>query len=142
MYFGNLITGVSLRKCFYLSAIVLVLSTLMAALIIVKLSQALEAVKCQPQSATAAAVEWSTSVVNFNNQPDKYQQQPQQQDTVDSAIVTIAVQEKQQLAGNFTDDNIISSRRDNDRRYRELREKMMQNKIARMSRKMRNKVGF
>lgn len=58
MFFGNLITAVSLRKCFYLSAMVLVLSTLMAAVIIVKLSP-LESVKCQPQAVTAA-VEWST----------------------------------------------------------------------------------
>lgn len=58
MYFGNLATAVSLRKCFYLSTVVLVLSTMMAAVIIVKLSP-LESVKCQPQAATPA-VEWST----------------------------------------------------------------------------------
>ena len=80
MLLGNVITAVSLRKCFYLSAAVLVLSTLMAAVIIVKLSP-LEAVKCQPQPVTAA-VEWSTlatgvvaaaagagSAAGQNNQP-------------------------------------------------------------------------
>ncbi|XP_011498670.1 PREDICTED: glycoprotein endo-alpha-1,2-mannosidase [Ceratosolen solmsi marchali] len=62
MYLGNLITAVSLRKCFYLSAMVLIVSTLMAAIIIVKLSP-LESVKCQPHAVTAT-LEWSTLLNN------------------------------------------------------------------------------
>lgn len=59
--FGSIMTTVSLRRCFYLSTMVLVLSTLMAVVIIVKLSP-LESVKCQPHAVTPAAVEWSTAV--------------------------------------------------------------------------------
>ncbi|XP_058808109.1 glycoprotein endo-alpha-1,2-mannosidase-like protein isoform X2 [Phymastichus coffea] len=113
MYFGNLITAVSLRKCFYLSAAVLVLSTLMAAVIIVKLSP-LEAVKCQLQTVTAA-VEWST----LANQP------------IDSSTTTSSSTSTAAAAGR---------REGNERRYREMRERMVQSKVARMSRRMRNRV--
>ncbi|CAB0032171.1 unnamed protein product [Trichogramma brassicae] len=65
LYLGNVVTLVSVRKCFYLSSVVLVLSTMMAAVIIVKLSP-LESVKCQPQAVTAA-VEWNTLANNNNN---------------------------------------------------------------------------
>ncbi|XP_012280514.1 glycoprotein endo-alpha-1,2-mannosidase [Orussus abietinus] len=105
--FGSMVTAVSLRRCFYLSAIVLVLSTLMAAVIIVKLSP-LESVKCQPHAVTPA-VEWST-VAN-------------------------------QLMDSVTAQQINENQKEiNDKKYREMREKIIQNKVARMSRKMRNKV--
>ncbi|XP_015609754.1 glycoprotein endo-alpha-1,2-mannosidase [Cephus cinctus] len=105
--FGSIVTAVSLRRCFYLSAVVLVLSTLMAAVIIVKLSP-LESVKCQPHAVTPA-VEWST----------------------------ISNQQLESVTAVQADDN---KKENNDKKYKEMREKIVQNKIARMSRKMRNKV--
>lgn len=55
---SSLTSVVSIRRCFYLSAIVLILSTLMATVIIVKLSP-LETIKCQPHVITPV-VDWST----------------------------------------------------------------------------------
>ncbi|XP_043479470.1 glycoprotein endo-alpha-1,2-mannosidase [Leptopilina heterotoma] len=108
MILTGVMTAVSLRRCFYLSAVVLVLSTLMAAVIIVKLTP-LESIKCQPHPVTPG-VEWSTIV---NQQIDP--------------ITTPKVIENNQKEMN-------------NRRYNEMREKIVQNKIARMSRRMRNKI--
>ena len=105
--FDGIMTGISLRRCFYLSAVVLVLSTLMAAVIIVKLTP-LESVKCQPHAVTPA-IEWSTVV---NQQ-------------IDFLTTPKLIENQQEI---------------NDRKYKEMREKIVQNKIARMSRKMRNKM--
>lgn len=105
----GVMTSVSLRRCFYLSAVVLVLSTLMAAVIIVKLTP-LESIKCQPHPVTPG-VEWST-VVN------------QQIDPITTPKVIENNDQKEM----------------NNRRYKEMREKSVQNKIARMSRRMRNKI--
>ena len=104
---SGIMTAVSLRRCFYLSAVVLILSTLMAAVIIVKLTP-LESIKCQPHAVTPG-VEWSTVV----NQP------------VDPLTTPKVFETQKEI---------------NDRRYKEMREKIVDNKIARMSRKMRNKI--
>lgn len=104
--FGSIITAVSLRRCFYLSAMVVVLSTLMAVVIIVKLSP-LESVKCQPHAVTPA-IEWST-VANQRSEFPTPQTNPNQKEI-------------------------------NDRKYQEMREKNIQNKVARLSQKMRNKI--
>lgn len=108
MILTGVMTAVSLRRCFYLSAVVLVLSTLMAAVIIVKLTP-LESIKCQPHPVTPG-VEWSTIV----NQP------------IDPITTPKIIENNQKEMNN--------------KRYNEMREKIVQNKIARMSRRMRNKI--
>ncbi|XP_012251238.2 glycoprotein endo-alpha-1,2-mannosidase-like protein [Athalia rosae] len=102
---GSIVPALSLRRCFYLSAIVVILSTCMAALIIMKLSP-LESVKCQPHVVTSP-VEWSTA-------------------------------SNQELAALIPDEK--NRKEMNDKGYGIMREKIIQNKVARISHKMRNKV--
>lgn len=72
---GAVAMTVSLRRCFYLSAMVFVLSTLMAMVIIIKLSP-LESIKCPQQKLTTTpTIEWSnantiSSNSLINNQQD------------------------------------------------------------------------
>ncbi|CAG5101285.1 2-mannosidase (Mus musculus) [Cotesia congregata] len=62
MMLGSVISSVSLRRCFYLSLMVFVLSTLMAMVIIVKLTP-LESSKCHSSNTgTTARVEWSSAM--------------------------------------------------------------------------------
>ncbi|XP_046415760.1 glycoprotein endo-alpha-1,2-mannosidase [Neodiprion fabricii] len=110
--FGSVVTALSLRRCFYLSAIVVILSTLMAAVIIVKLSP-LESVKCQPHMVTSP-VEWSTL-------------SSQGQAGVGDLI--IAVHENRSRMQEL-----------NEKSYGEMRQKMVQNKVARISNRMRKKI--
>ncbi|KAK0168911.1 hypothetical protein PV327_002667 [Microctonus hyperodae] len=67
---GSVTSTISLRKCFYLSVMVFVLSTLMAMVIIIKLSP-LESVRCQSRGGTTPSIEWSSTSpganVNINN---------------------------------------------------------------------------
>ncbi|XP_014233534.1 glycoprotein endo-alpha-1,2-mannosidase [Trichogramma pretiosum] len=146
LYLGNVVTLVSVRKCFYLSSVVLVLSTMMAAVIIVKLSP-LESVKCQPQAVTAA-VEWNTLANNNNNNINNNRRHGNNNRFSARPPYAAAATSTEQMTTERTTTttterriNYFESRRENnERRYKEMREKMVQNKIARMSRKMRNKV--
>ncbi|XP_046738133.1 glycoprotein endo-alpha-1,2-mannosidase-like protein [Diprion similis] len=110
--FGSVVTALSLRRCFYLSAIVVILSTLMAAVIIVKLSP-LESVKCQPHMVTSP-VEWSTL---------------SSQGQVGVGDLIIAVHENRSRMQEL-----------NDKSFGEMRHKMVRNKVARISNRMRKKI--
>ncbi|XP_015117471.1 glycoprotein endo-alpha-1,2-mannosidase-like protein [Diachasma alloeum] len=117
---GGITSAVSLRRCFYLSATVFVLSTLMAMAIIIKLSP-LESVKCrQPRVLTTPTLEWSS--------------------TAPVASVGNNAGPSDIAKSNPDDGDGEGSQRElNEKRYLEMREKNIQNKISRLSWKMKNK---
>lgn len=118
---GGITSAVSLRRCFYLSALVFILSTLMAMAIIIKLSP-LESVKCrQSRILTTPTIEWSS--------------------TAPAASLSNAGVSAGEKPNHHSDDSDITKdqRELNEKRYLEMREKNIQNRISRLSWKMKNK---
>lgn len=113
-------TTLSLRRCFYLSAVVVILSTSMAALIIVKLSP-LESIKCQPPHVVTSPVEWSTSS-NLNNNNNK----KDINHLSNGELIIAAVNE----------DKLIRNQEINDKNYAEMRERIIKDKLNRISNRM------
>ncbi|XP_034940136.1 glycoprotein endo-alpha-1,2-mannosidase-like [Chelonus insularis] len=128
MMLGSFVSAVSLRRCFYLSSMVFILSTLMAMMIIVKLTP-LESTKCNSANAdeTTARIEWSSAIPIGSIAHNRYS------DNNGSLFINSQLNSNNESQREYRDDKFSDIRINTNKNN-------MQIKVPDLSWKMRNKV--